>query len=756
VIHQNTFRKPLFLSILAWLSLALLLLVVLTNVAAPAQVVSATTTRIIDVDNVDDDKPGDGCTLREAIDLANSGAGAGEHPNGCIITESVGSPSTPIVYEINLPSYTYTLSGAAGNNDNSSGDLDISANVIINGAQATISGGGIDRVFHIDPTGIGGVTVSISSLVIQEGYVAFGNNGGGIYNNSGTLYIADSTLSGNYAGILGGGIYNQGGTVYIADSTLSGNQADVLGGGIYNKGILDITGSTILNNTSTEGGGIRVFASIGGNATATLSNSAVISNTAGDSGGGGIEVWASPDSTVTVTLDNSTISHNHSDGDGGGIRVWANESTATVTLDNSTISGNDAGGDGGGIYNQGGTVNATDSTFSDNRAGLLGGGIQVFASIGGSATAMLSNSAVISNTAGDSGGGIEVRADPDSAVTVTLGNIVISHNHSAGDGGGIQVWASESTATVALDNSTLSGNDADGNGGGVHVSGGIVNLNNATITDNTADADNSGDGDGGGIRIASGAVNIKNTIVAGNHDKSGTGAEDCSISGALNSQGYNLVGNGAGCPGDGVGDQSTADPRLGPLANNGGDTQTHCLLFGSPAIDAAGCTDLSGVLVTADQRGASRPVDGNGDGAAVCDVGAYEAVPLSISKTVTPTIDVAYHGIVTYTVLLNNSDLVDATDVLLTDTLPAQLDFVRWIKQPDGAAESDDKITWNGNVAVNNVVTFTFVVTHTGDYGDIVTNTAEYSHTIGSGSADATFIVESMNFIYMPLVLRDM
>jgi uncharacterized repeat protein (TIGR01451 family)/CSLREA domain-containing protein len=667
VIHQHTFRKPLSLSILAWLSLALLLLAVLTDVAAPAQVVYAATTRTIDVGNVDDDKPGDGCTLREAIDLANSGAGAGEHSNGCTITESIGSPATPIIYEINLPSYTYTLSGAAGDDDNSSGDLDISANVVISGAQTIISGGGIDRVFHIDPSGIGGVTVSIFSLVIQDGYAAFGSGGGGIYNNNGAVYIADSTLSGNQAVVLGGGIYNQDGTVHITGSTLSGNHADLLGGGIYSKGALDITDSIILNNTSAESGGIRVFASIGGSATATFSNSAVVSNTAGDSGGGGIEVWASRDSTVTVTLGNSTISHNHSDDEGGGIYVRADESTATVRIDNSTISDNDADGDGGGI----------------------------------------------------------------------------------------QVWASESTATVALDNSTLSGNDANGNGGGIHISGGIVNLNNATITDNTADADNSGDGDGGGIRVASGAVNAKNTIVAGNHDKSGTGAEDCSISGTFNSQGYNLVGDGADCPGDGVGDQSTADPKLGPLADNGGDTQTHVLLFGSPAIDAADCTDLSSAPVTTDQRGVSRPVDGNGDGVATCDVGAYEVVPLSISKTVTPTTDVVYHGIVTYTVVLSNSDLVDATDVLLTDTLPAQVDFASWIKQPNGATESDDEITWNGHVAVNNVVTFTFVVTHTGDYGDIVTNTAEYSHTIGSGSADATFIVESMNFIYMPLVLRD-
>src|SRR5262249_44461311 len=54
------------------------------------------------------------------------------------------------------------------------------------------------------------------------------------------------------------------------------------------------------------------------------------------------------------------------------------------------------------------------------------------------------------------------------------------------------------------------------------------------------------------------------------------------------------------------------------LQHNGGPTLTHDLVTGSPAIDAAGATcDL-----TTDQRGAPRPVDGNKDGVAACDIGA--------------------------------------------------------------------------------------------------------------------------------------
>ena len=68
---------------------------------------------------------------------------------------------------------------------------------------------------------------------------------------------------------------------------------------------------------------------------------------------------------------------------------------------------------------------------------------------------------------------------------------------------------------------------------------------------------------------------------------------------------------------------------LGPLKNNGGPTQTHALVAGSPAIDAGnpgGCRDNSGALLQTDQRGFPRNVDGNSDGTARCDIGAVEGV----------------------------------------------------------------------------------------------------------------------------------
>jgi hypothetical protein len=119
-------------------------------------------------------------------------------------------------------------------------------------------------------------------------------------------------------------------------------------------------------------------------------------------------------------------------------------------------------------------------------------------------------------------------------------------------------------------------------------------------------------------------VTLHNTILAGN-TTSWIGP-DCT--GAISSTGYSLVGDTADCTfTPTVGDLVDVNPRLFPLLGSPG---YHPLLPGSPAIDAgnpAGCTDHLGNPLTADQRGTPRPLDGNGDGSAICDMGSYEFDP---------------------------------------------------------------------------------------------------------------------------------
>jgi len=124
-------------------------------------------------------------------------------------------------------------------------------------------------------------------------------------------------------------------------------------------------------------------------------------------------------------------------------------------------------------------------------------------------------------------------------------------------------------------------------------------LTYTTVASNTASSG------GRGIHRAGGTVLLKNTIVAYN------GATNCS--GGVTSNGYNLE-DADTCGLNATGDITDTNPLLGPLADNGGDTLTHALLEGSPAIDRGTC--VAGI--TTDQRGVTRPQGGT------CDMGAYE------------------------------------------------------------------------------------------------------------------------------------
>ncbi|MBP7622659.1 MAG: hypothetical protein KA763_01720, partial [Xanthomonadales bacterium] len=64
------------------------------------------------------------------------------------------------------------------------------------------------------------------------------------------------------------------------------------------------------------------------------------------------------------------------------------------------------------------------------------------------------------------------------------------------------------------------------------------------------------------------------------------------------------------------------DPKLGPLQDNGGPTLTRALLSSSPAIDVG----QNSTCATTDQRGVTRPADGDGNGSKICDLGAVEKV----------------------------------------------------------------------------------------------------------------------------------
>ncbi len=473
----------------------------------------------------------------------------------------------------------------------------------------TINGPGAD-VFAVDGSERfrvleipAGVTVNISGLTIQNA------GDSGIYNE-GTLTVSDSVFFGNSAAS-GGGIAN-GGNLTITRSIFSGNSASSGGGIASYFGELTITDSTFSDNAaSSDGGGVLNW---GGRTTVT--STAFSGNSAANEGGGIRDLG-------DLTIIDSTFSGNSAIRLGGGIA-----SSGILTITSSTFSDN-AAQNGGGIDNQKGPTTITNSIFSDNAAGGIGSGIA------NDGILTIANSTFSGNSAGSSGGGIA------NGGNLTITRSIFSGNSAEDGGGGITSWD-----TLIVTDSTFSGNSAGHQGGGINNYQSTLFIVNSTFSGNSTNYGgaistgrrntvivngtlngNSANIRGGGVFIGeNGAIDLSNSIVAGN-----AAAEGPDIFGEVNSLSGNLVGDPQGVLGLWASDLLEGDLLLGPLADNGGPTQTMALLAGSPAIDAISAEycvwdddsdpDTPPVPLLTDQRGAPRT--------GPCDIGAFEfgAVP---------------------------------------------------------------------------------------------------------------------------------
>jgi hypothetical protein len=464
---------------------------------------------------------------------------------------------------------------------------------------ASLSGGNAIRVLDIASG-----TVNISDLTIFHGNasgIGPSGDGGGILN-SGALTLTDCILDHDVAARNGGGILNSG-DLTLTDCILDHDVAANAGGGLANLAVdrpATLTGCIFDHDSALDGGGVFTIGHL------TMNNCNLSNDLSSGVGGGGLWVDRGPPPFTTVaTVTGCTFSNDTTDEDGGGVFV---DTLTTATFSNCTLSNDFAGNAGGGLCTDGHcTVEMTQCNISNDSA-AQGGGVCNSGSTVGLTQCTLSDDAALPGNGG--GGGLL------SSGTSTLMACTFSNN-SAPYGGGMDNEAGQATLT----NCTFSDNRTTLNpsfgGGGIYNSpdagvASTISLTNCTLANNSA-----GPGFGGGIwNVAGCTLNLTNTIVAEN-----TAASGPDVFGSINTADHNLIGDGGGSTivtdlgGNLVGGNGNPviDPRLGPLQDNGGPTQTLALYADSPAIGNAN----TALAPATDQRGQPRLGD-------LTDIGAYE------------------------------------------------------------------------------------------------------------------------------------
>jgi CSLREA domain-containing protein len=186
----------------------------------------------------------------------------------------------------------------------------------------------------------------------------------------------------------------------------------------------------------------------------------------------------------------------------------------------------------------------------------------------------------------------------------------IHSNIATGDPGEERGGGIYNAGSLYLNNVTVSNNEAGDLGGGIFNDSELTAVF-VTIADNDAPI-------GGGIHQAVGVdTDFYGSIIAGNT------SDDCAGV-FINSLGANI--STSTCNLTNPTDFPNTDPLIGPLEDNGGETLTHELLDGSPAIELAD-NEIICFGFGIDQRGVVRPIDGDLDETALCDAGAFEFEP---------------------------------------------------------------------------------------------------------------------------------
>jgi hypothetical protein len=503
----------------------------------------------------------------------------------------------------------------------------------------------------------GGPLTLTDSAVIQNRAFASSSSGaatavgGGILAN-GSLTLVRSTLSSNRAvavssvdnaTAVGGGVIGSSGAanLVLKSSHVDGNHATAttstaaasksataIAGGIdwSSTGDLVVQSSTMSGNiaTSSSTAGSNTAVSIGGGGVAsfdlgTASGWTLANDQAGatSSGGGATAIAGglSSSSSTKLTLAGARVTGSRVTATAAGAAtalIGGLNNGGRLTVRSSTISSSIVRADAGtgaataiaGGLSQGGPLSMTRTTVDQNHviassdsanATAINGGM------GAGAPSTISASTISRNT-------VKATAQGAHAAQALTAGVQMGGSPPS------KITNSTVASNVARAESDPATGSAVATGGGIASSADSLLLTNTTVARNlVGGVANTTTFRGGGLFVNSGTTTLKATILALNTAPA-AGGPNCF--GSVASQGHNVLGTTAGCTfGNLPSDQLNKNPKLGPLANNGGPTLTLALLTGSPALNViapAACA------VATDQRGVHRPQGPK------CDVGSYE------------------------------------------------------------------------------------------------------------------------------------
>jgi hypothetical protein len=438
----------------------------------------------------------------------------------------------------------------------------ISTSINVNGPGAnllSLNGNGVSRIFHVN---VALLTVTLRGMSLINGHAIGG--GGAILaplNPGSILTLTGCTVSGSTATLSGGGVM-AGGTLNIIDCTISGNTAEGGGMGGSTGGGIACHGTLNLINSTVTGNAVSSTFSLNGGGALIIGSGAII---------------------------NSTITNNSVAGSvgAGGISVYS----GSATVANSIIAGN-----------------LNNTIVPDVSGAIISSG---------------------HNLVGNS-------VAPNYPILQVLTPGVIAGKYAVGTANfGAPLTTSGVTGrlVLAIDSSTVGGtiNDACSpliNAAEITGKIAVLDVGGCPITSKVKNAQTAGAlaviivNNGPATPLGTGAPDPTITIpIVTISQIDGAALKAELVAGVVGSlkigpvSFFNTLGDLTGTA------EAPLDPSLGPLANNGGATQTKALLNGSPAIQA-GSNALMGALMT-DQRG-----PGFHRAVGTVDIGAYEVQTL--------------------------------------------------------------------------------------------------------------------------------